>query len=129
MRGAGARRAVPFVLALVVLAFTLPLAWMGATPLESDCIDTLPGDELAEEETATSLWPPGVRCTSRLPDGREFEDTYVTWYEMSMAFLAAAGVGLFAAALLGVVTLRAFGFGLVAVCAAFLAASSAFFVT
>jgi hypothetical protein len=128
MRAGGARRAVPFVLALVVLAFALPLAWMGATPIDATCIYDIPGDERAEEHTATSLWPPGVRCTSRLPDGREFEDTYVAWYEMSLAFLAATGVGLAAAGLLGVITLRAFGFGLVALCAAFLAASAAFFV-
>jgi hypothetical protein len=128
MSGARDRRAVPLALALVVVALTLPLAWMGATPIDASCLDTIPSDERGEEETTTSLWPPGVRCTSVLPDGREFEATYITWYEMSIAFLTAAGAWLVSAAILGVIPLRTFGFGLVAVCVAFVVASAAFFV-
>jgi hypothetical protein len=119
---------VPFAVALLVLALTLPLAWIGATPIEADCINTIPADELGTQRSETSLWPPGVRCTSRLADGREFEATYVTWYEISIAFLTAAGAWLVSAVLLRVIPLRTFGFGLVAVCGAFLLASAAFFV-
>jgi hypothetical protein len=126
MRGATKRRAAPFVLALLVLAFTLPLAWIGATPFEADCVNTIPADELGKQDTVTSLWPPGVRCTSRLADGREFEATYITWYEMTIACLAAASTWLVSAALLGVIPVRTFGVGVLAIGAALIVASAVF---
>jgi len=87
----------------------------------------VPTDELGKSDSHTSVWPPGVRCTSRFADGREFQATYVTWYELTVAVLLAVGMWLFWAALLEVIPLRQSVRGLLIAMVVFLVASVAFF--
>jgi hypothetical protein len=126
--GSRKRLALPLVLALVVLAFGLPLAFMGATPITNACDDTVPSpDELGETDSHQSLWPPGVRCVSRFSDGRTFEATYVTWYELTMVAVFAAGVWLVCAVILRVIPSRQFKRGVLVATVVFLVANVAFF--
>ena len=65
MPGLRPRKAAPAVIALVVLVFSVPLAWTGATPITSACDDAVRApDELGRLESETSLLPPGVSCVS-----------------------------------------------------------------
>ena len=123
------RRATPAALAVLVLACSVPLAWMGATPVTHACDDpyTAP-DEGGVRESETSLWPPGVRCVSRFTDGTTLEATYVTWYELILALLLGAWTFLIVAAVLRTMPMRRLLAGGAAAVAVFLAATVAFFL-
>jgi hypothetical protein len=123
------RRAVPTVAALVVLACSAPLAWTGTTPITNACDDVVAApDERGASDSETSLWPPGVRCTSRFSDGRALEGTYVTWYELMLAPFLAAWTWVIFAAVLRVVPMRQLLTCATAAAATFVAATVAFFL-
>ena len=121
--------AVPVVVGLLVLAFSAPLAWMGATPITSACDDAVrPPDELGTIESETSFLPPGVRCVSHFSSGQTLEGTYVTWYELTVAVLLAGSSWLILASILGVIQPRQFMRGATAAGALFAAATVGFFL-
>lgn len=129
MSGSRKRQAVPTVLAVLVLAWAAPHAWRGETPITDACEGRVPApDERAISDSRASVWPPGVRCTVQLADGRRFEATYITWYELMTAGLLAAGVWLMCAALVSVIPPRHAVYGLLIATAAFIAASAVFFL-
>jgi hypothetical protein len=69
-----------------------------------------------------------VRCVSRFSNGRTVEDTYVIWYELTLAVLLAACTWLVLAALLSLIELRHLGIGAVAAGTVFTAATVLFFL-
>lgn len=121
-------RTVALALALGAFAVTAPLAWTGVTPITNACDFTASSEEGAELSSRTSIWPPGVRCNEISPDGARAEELYVTWYELTLAALFAAGVGLVSALLLGAVSGRRFLKASALAVLVFIAASAAFFV-
>ena len=128
MKGSRKRQAVPTAVGLLVLAWAVPLAWIGATPITNACEEAVPQpDELGESDSHASLWPPGVRCISRFADGRELEGTYVTWYELTVAVLLAIGVWLFCATFLRVVPLGQSVRGFLVATVIFLTVSAVFY--
>jgi hypothetical protein len=122
------RRLIPVVAAIAALAVSVPLAWMGSTPFTQACDDVPVYEGGPALSSSTSIWPPGVHCTSPLPSGGEAESTYVAWYELSLALLFSAGVYLVAAAVLGVLAPTKFARGLGVVVLLFLLASGGFFL-
>ena len=116
------------IIAGAALAVSAPLAWMGSTPFTNACDDVPVYEGGPGLSSSTSIWPPGVDCTSPLPSGGKAESTYVTWYELSLALLFAAGVYLTAATILGVLAPGRFVRGLGVLALLFLVATVGFFL-
>lgn len=123
------RLAIPAAAAGVILACGVPLAWIGATPLGEPCLDTvLLAGERGTSDSRPLLWLPGLRCVSRSPDGRTFEEVYVAWYELAIVLSIAAVTWLVVAAALRSISPRRLLVGLASTAGVFLAASVAFFL-
>lgn len=122
------RRVLAGAVALIVLVLTAPLAFVGATPITPACDDVgLSADEGGQTDSSTSYWPPGVKCKATSANGQIREETYVTWFELTMATLISLTAGLLAAAALRVVAAKVLALTAGLVVTVFLIATTAFF--